>query len=168
MTLGKIRDLKRVVHTFCRAVYIIGGAGCMLGLVFLIVIDVGLRYLFNRPIASSHELVMFMMAIVVFTALSYCETRKGHVHIELIFSLLPKRLQKVMGGVTSILISGLFALIARQNVVRAIDLRLEGLTSAMLHVPVYPFYLMVAFGCALLSLVLLIDVLDSLLPIKDE
>lgn len=168
MTLGRVRDLKRGVHTFCRVVYIIGGAGCMLGLVFLIVIDVGLRYLFNRPIASSYELVKFMMAIVVFTALSYCETRNGHVHIELVFSLLSKRLQKIMRGVTSILISGLFALIAQQNVVRAMDLRLEGLTSAMLHVPVYPFYFMVAFGCAMLSLVLLVDVLESLIVTKEE
>ena len=136
----------------------------MLGLMFLIVTDVILRYLVNRPIDGSHELVMFMMAIVVFTALSYTATVGGHVKIELVVSRLPKRAQEALGGVTSLLSLGLFALIAQQNFVRAKALRLEGLTSSILHVPVYPFYLFAAFGCALLCLVLLVDVLDSLIP----
>lgn len=168
MAESRVGALKKAVHSFCRVVYIISGAGCMVGLVVLIVMDVSLRYIFNRPIASSFELVMFMMVIVVFTALSYSETQNGHVQIELLFLLLPKSLQKVIKSVNSILISGLFFLIAQQNIVRAKDLRIEGLRSAILHVPVYPFYLMVAFGCAVLSLVLLVDVLNSLIATKEE
>jgi TRAP-type C4-dicarboxylate transport system permease small subunit len=136
----------------------------MLGLVFLIVTDVGLRYLFNRPIMSTHELVMFTMAIVVFSALGYTASVDGHVRIDLVVSQLPKGTQRFFRGVTSLLSAGLFALIAQQNLVRVKTLRLEGLTSSILHVPVYPFYLFAAFGCALLSLVLLLDVLDSLMP----
>ncbi len=135
----------------------------MLGLMFLIVMDVCLRYLFNRPIMSTHELVMFMMAIVVFSALSYTETVDGHVKIDLVFSRLPKRAQTVLSGVICCISSGLFALMAQQNIVRTKALRLEGLTSSILHVPVYPFYLFAAFGFALLSLVLLVNGLDSLM-----
>lgn len=164
MTLGKAHALRRIIHGFSRVVYIVGGAGGMLGLVFLIVTDVGLRYLFNRPIMSTHELVMFLMAIVVFSALSYTETVDGHVKIDLVVSRLPKRAQEVLRGVISLVSGSLFVLIAYQNLVRAKALRLEGLTSSILHVPVYPFYLFAAFGCALLSLALLADVLDSLIP----
>jgi TRAP-type C4-dicarboxylate transport system permease small subunit len=164
MTLGNAHDLRRIIHGFSRVVYIIGGAGGMLGLAFLIVTDVGLRYLFNRPIVSTHELVMFLMAVVVFSALSYTETLDGHVRIDLVVSRLPRRAQGALRGVTSILSLGLFALIAQQNIVRAKALRLEGLTSSTLHMPVYPFYLFAAFGCALLCLVLLIDVVVSLIP----
>lgn len=168
MAESRIDALKKAVHSFCRVVYIISGAGCMVALVILIVMDVSLRFLFNRPIASSFELVMFMMVFVVFTALSYSETQNGHVQIELLFLLLPKRFQKVIKAVNSIIIAGLFILIAQQNVIRARGLRTEGLRSAILHVPVYPFYLMVAFGCALLSLVILVDVLNSFIPTKEE
>jgi len=164
MTFGNAHDLRRIIHGFSRVVYIIGGAGGMLGLTFVIVADVGLRYLFNRPIVSTHELVMFLMAIVVFSALSYTETVDGHVRIDLVVSRMPQRAQGALRGVTSILSLGLFALIAQQNIVRARGLWLEGLTSSILHVPVYPFYLFVAFGCALLCLVLLIDVVVSLIP----
>ncbi len=168
MTLDNAHYLRRKIHGFSRAVYIIGGAGGMIGLTFLIVADVCLRYLFNHPIVSSNELVMFMMAIVVFSALSYTETLDGHVRIDLVISRLPRRAQGALRGVTSILSLGLFALIAQQNIVRAKALRIEGLTSPILHVPVYPFYLFVAFGCALLCLVLLVNMVASLMPEDEE
>ncbi|MCK5554262.1 MAG: TRAP transporter small permease [Deltaproteobacteria bacterium] len=168
MTLGKVHGLRRMIHRFSRVVYIVGGAGCMLGLMFLIVTDVGLRYLFNRPIVSSHELVMFMMAIMVFSALGYTASVDGHVKIDLVVSRLPKGTQRFFRGVTSLLSGALYAAIAQQNIVRVKTLRLEGLTSSILHLPVYPFYLFAAFGCALLSLVLLLDVLDSLIPRRGE
>jgi len=140
----------------------------MVALMFLIVADVCLRYLFNRPIASSNELVMFLMAVVVFSALSYTETVDGHVIIDLVVSRLPRRAKTALRAITSIISLALFALIAQQNIVRAKALQAEGLTSSILHVPVYPFYLFAAFGCALLCVVLLIHVLVSLIPKGEE
>ncbi|UCH07118.1 MAG: TRAP transporter small permease [Deltaproteobacteria bacterium] len=140
----------------------------MVALMFLIVADVCLRYLFNSPIASSNELVMFLMAVVVFSALSYTETADGHVIIDLVVSRLPRTAQNALRGVMSILSLGLFALIAQQNIVRAKALQIEGLRSPILHVPVYPFYLFAAFGCALLCVVLLRHVLVSLIPKGEE
>ena len=164
MVQGKDYRLRRIVHGFSKAVYVMCGAGCMLGLMFLIVTDVGLRYLFNRPIMSSYELISFMIVIVVFSALGYTETVGGHVTVELVVQRLPKRVQRFLKFLTSLISAGLFALIAQQNMARASALRLEGLISQILHLPVYPFYLFAAFGSALLSLVLLLNVLDVLLP----
>jgi TRAP-type C4-dicarboxylate transport system permease small subunit len=168
MTLGNAHYLRRKIHGFSRTVYIIGGAGGMLALMFLISADVCLRYLFNSPIVSSNELVMFLMAVVVFSALSYTETVDGHVRIDLVISRLPQRAQSALRVITSILSLALFALIAQQNIVRAKALQIEGLRSPILHLPVYPFYLFAAFGCALLCVVLLIDVLVSLIPSGEE
>lgn len=168
MKFGNTRALRRIIHRCSRVVYIIGGAGGMLALTFLIVADVCLRYLFNRPITSSNELVMFLMAVVVFSALSYTETLDGHVRIDLVISRISPRAQSALRGVMSILSLGLFAVIAQQNIVRAKALRIEGLTSPILHVPVYPFYLFAAFGCALLCVVLLIHLLVSLIPKGEE
>ncbi|UCE34634.1 MAG: TRAP transporter small permease [Deltaproteobacteria bacterium] len=168
MKSGYAHALRRIIHRCSRVVYIIGGAGGMVALMFLIVADVCLRYLFNSPIASSNELVMFLMAVVVFSALSYTETADGHVIIDLVVSRLPRTAQNALRGVMSILSLGLFALIAQQNIVRAKALQAEGLTSSILHVPVYPFYLFAAFGCALLCVVLLIHVLVSLIPKGEE
>jgi TRAP-type C4-dicarboxylate transport system permease small subunit len=168
MKSGYAHALRRIIHRCSRVVYIIGGAGGMVALMFLIVADVCLRYLFNSPIASSNELVMFLMAVVVFSALSYTETVDGHVIIDLVVSRLPRGAKTALRGITSIISLALFALIAQQNIVRAKALQAEGLTSSILHVPVYPFYLFAAFGCALLCVVLLIHVLVSLIPKGEE
>jgi TRAP-type C4-dicarboxylate transport system permease small subunit len=168
MKSGYADALRRIIHRCSRVVYIIGGAGGMVALMFLIVADVCLRYLFNRPITSSNELVMFLMAVVVFSALSYTETVDGHVIIDLVISRLPRRAQTALRVITSTLSLALFALIAQQNIVRAKAQQTEGLRSPILHVPVYPFYLFVAFGCALLCAVLLIHVLVSLMPRGEE
>jgi TRAP-type C4-dicarboxylate transport system permease small subunit len=168
MKSGYAHALRRIIHRCSRVVYIIGGAGGMVALMFLIVADVCLRYLFNRPIASSNELVMFLMAVVVFSALSYTETANGHVIIDLVVSRFSSGVKTVVRGVMSILSLALFALIAQQNIVRAKALQIEGLRSPILHVPVYPFYLFVAFGCALLCVVLLIHLLVSLIPKGEE
>jgi TRAP-type C4-dicarboxylate transport system permease small subunit len=164
MKSGYAHALRRIIHRCSRVVYIIGGAGGMVALMFLIVADVCLRYVFNRPIASSNELVMFLMAVVVFSALSYTETVDGHVIIDLVVSRMPRGARTALRGITSILSLALFALIAQQNIVRAKALHIEGLRSPILHVPVYPFYLFAAFGCALLCVALLIHVLVSLIP----
>jgi len=168
MKSGYAHALRRIIHRCSRVVYIIGGAGGMVALMLLIVADVCLRYLFNSPIASSNELVMFLMAVVVFSALSYTETVDGHVIIDLVVSRLPRRAKTALRAITSIISLALFALIAQQNIVRAKALQAEGLTSSILHVPVYPFYLFAAFGCALLCVVLLIHVLVSLIPKGEE
>lgn len=133
----------------------------MVGMVLLILCDVGMRSLFNRPLMSSYELVMFLMVVVVFTALSYTQSEKSIVRIELVISRLPKKAQAFLEIITSFLSLGLVLLIAWRNVVRSIELRHEHIISPILHVPVYPFYLIVAFGLVLLSLVLLADILES-------
>lgn len=134
----------------------------MVGMVLLILYDVGMRNLFNRPLMSSYELVMFLMVVVVFTALSYTQSEKSIVKIELVVSQLPKKAQAFLEIITSFLSLGLVLLVAWRNVVRSIELRHEHLISPILHVPVYPFYLVVAFGLVLVSLVLFVEILESL------
>jgi len=165
---AKAYAFKKAINTLSRWVYIVCGAGCLLGLIVLITADVALRFLFNHPIMSSHELVMFMMGIAVFTMLSFTATQKGHVKIELLASRFPERIQKILEIIMSILSVGLFALISQQTIVRAKSLQSEGLTSSILHIPVYPFYLFAAFGFALLCLVVLASIVASLMPTDEE
>lgn len=158
----KLTVLAIAVRRLCRRIFLVGGVGCMLGMVLLILYDVGMRNLFNRPLMSSYELVMFLMVVVVFTALSYTQSEGSIVKIELMVSRLPKKVQAFFEMGTSLLSLGLFLLIAWRNVVRSIELHHEHLISPILHVPVYPFYLVVGFGTGLLSLVLFVEFLESM------
>ncbi|HUT70900.1 MAG TPA: TRAP transporter small permease [Desulfatiglandales bacterium] len=165
---ARAHALRKAIITLSRWVYTVCGAGCLLLMIVLITADVVARYLFNHPIMSSYELVMFLMGIAVFTTLSYTATEKGHVRIELLASRLSERMRKILDIIMSILSAGLFALISQQTIIRAKALQAEGLTSSILHIPVYPFYLFAAFGFALLCLVVLVNMGASLMPTDEE
>ena len=131
-------------------------------MMFLTASDVILRYVFNRPLVGAFDLTEYMMAIVVAFGLAYCAMMKGHVRVDLIVERFPQRAQAVIDSVTGLLSLGLFSLITWQCFVN-IKLQFDsGVTSTVLLIPVFPFVGMVGIGSALLSLILLIDFLESL------
>lgn len=125
-------------------------------------IDVTLRYLFNKPVPGSYEMTEFMMPIVIAFGLAYCALEKGHVKVELVTSMLPKRAQAAMNSIVSLLFLALFIGIAWQTWRRAEGMIHVGQLSIVLYIPVYPFVLAVAVGCAALCIVVLRDLFSNL------
>jgi TRAP-type C4-dicarboxylate transport system permease small subunit len=159
---AKLTALAIAIRRLCRRIFLVGGVGCMVSMVLLILYDIVMRNLFNRPLMSSYELVMFLMVGVVFTALGYTQSEGSIVKIELVVSRFPRKVQALIEMGTSFLSLGLVLLMAWRNVVRSMELRHEHIVSPILYVPVYPFYLVVAFGLVFLSLVLFVEILESL------
>ncbi|MDB9822287.1 TRAP transporter small permease [Deltaproteobacteria bacterium] len=158
---GKIHNSSKAIRRISRMIFLVGGAGGMTVMTLLILCDVGMRSFFNRPIMSSYEMVMFLMSVVVFASLGYTQSEKKVVRIELVVSLLPGKLQVLFEIITSFLSLGIVLLIAWRNVVRCMELRQEQVISPVLHLPVYPFYGVAAFGFLLLSSVIFMDILES-------
>ncbi|MBW1801647.1 MAG: TRAP transporter large permease subunit [Deltaproteobacteria bacterium] len=137
------------------------GVGFLAVMMFLTATDVILRYVFNRPITGSLELTELMMAIVVSFALAYAAVKNEHVNIDLITSRLPPKPQAALNTITSCLCFGVFALIAWRTVLYAEHQRLGNFETMSLQIPVYPFVYVVAFGCAVLCLVFLCNILEN-------
>lgn len=162
MWLSKAADwLNRIVRPAGRMLHSVG-IGVLAVMMFLTASDVTLRYIFNRPISGSFELTEYMMAIVVAFGLAYCAVEKGHVKIDLVVDRFPQRTQAIIDTITSLLSLGLFCVITWQC---ALQVKMQfdsGLTSTVLFIPAFPFVGVVAFGSAMLCLVLLTDFLDFL------
>ncbi len=131
-------------------------------MVLLVFVDVFLRYFFNRPITASSELIELMMVSVVFLGVAYTHLHKGHIKIDLIVNLLSQRAQVTINSITSFLNVGLFGLITWQSALNALEFSDVGLTTYILRMPVSPFAFLVPFGCLLLTLLLLRDLLNNL------
>lgn len=153
--------LERVAHPLSRVINNVG-IGLVMVMMLLTVMDVSLRYLFNRPIPGAFELTGFMMAILVFFALAYTAIQRGHITIDLVVSRLPQRIQAVIYSITYFLSLGLFSLVTWRNVLQAKTTWLRSDVSADLLIPIAPFAFLVALGLAVLSLVLLVNLLHSL------
>jgi TRAP-type C4-dicarboxylate transport system permease small subunit len=148
------RPAGRVLHSL--------GVGVLALMMFLTAADVILRYVFNRPIVGAFDLTEYMMAILISFGLAYCAMMKGHVTVDLVVSRLPQRAQAIMDCVTGLLSLGLFSLISWQCFVNVKLLYASGVTSTVLLIPVFPFVGVVGIGSAMLTLILLIDFLESL------
>ena len=129
--------------------------------------DVLLRWLFRKPITGTFEIVSFLGVIAVAFAMAHTSFEKGHVAVDLLVQLFPKKAQGVIEGFISILGMSLFALITWQCVVYGMDLQKAGEVSATLKFPLYPIIYGVAIGAAAVCLVLLVDCANAIAKIKE-
>jgi TRAP-type C4-dicarboxylate transport system permease small subunit len=128
---------------------------------FLIFINILLRRA-GKPIFGTYDYSCFLLAIMVAFAMAHCAVKEGHTRVDLIVAHLSQRIQGIVGSITGILSLGLFSLITWQCIVLANDIRRTGEVSMTALLPFYPYIYAVAFGCALLTLVILVDFIKSL------
>jgi TRAP-type C4-dicarboxylate transport system permease small subunit len=137
-------------------------------MMFLTMTDVVLRYIFNRPLAGAFEMAEYMMAVLVSFGIVYCAYAGGHVSVDVVFALLPKRIQRIINIITNVILFALFILIAWQNVLFVKETYRQGLTSAVLYIPAYPFIAIVAVGFMALCLVLFVDLVKALSELRGK
>jgi TRAP-type C4-dicarboxylate transport system permease small subunit len=114
-----------------------------------------------KPIYGTFDFVSFINTILVAFAIPYCALKGGHTQVEMVVERFSQRVQGIIGGIVGILGLGIFSLITWQCVVFAIDMKRSGELSMTALVPFYPYVYGIAFGCALLCLVILADLIKS-------
>lgn len=130
-------------------------------MMFLTAADVILRYIFNSPILFAQELTEFSMAVCISLGLSFCAVEKGHVSVDVIANKLPKRIQAIFDCFTGLLTIVFFLLIVWRTFLQMEFVAGNRITSLALLIPVYPFIGLVGVGFALFTLVLFMDLIDS-------
>jgi len=162
MQLGKAALwLERVISPIARSVNN-AGIGILMVMMFLTVVDVFLRFAFDKPIVGAYEMSEFMMVILVFFALAYTETIKGHIRVDVLVSHFPPRAQAIIDSTTYFLGLGVLALIVWQNFLVGMVKLKAGEITGSIPLPVGPFHMVIVFGAALFCLVMLVNLLDSL------
>jgi TRAP-type C4-dicarboxylate transport system permease small subunit len=127
--------------------------------------DVFLR-LFRMPIPGTYEIVSFMGAVAVSFAVARTSAEKGHVAVSLVVQLLPKRAQAVIESIIASFGIILFAFIAWQSVIYALGCQRSGEVSLTLQMPFYPIIYGVAFGAVIECLVLVVDLVNAVLELR--
>ncbi len=153
--------LAKIIYPTSRIVNIVG-AIVLAMMMFLVAADVTLRYGIDRPILGSVELVELMMIIVVFLAVAYTASQRGHVAIELVTSRFPQRAQAILDVFTSFLSLFFIVLVIWRSILRGNTMWHDHHVTTVLSIPVFPFLYIIAFGCLLLAIVLIANILDSL------
>ena len=140
-------------------------AAVLTAMMFLIMTDVVLRYVFSRPITGSYEIIQYMMAMLVSFAVVYCAHKQSHVSVDILFDLLPTKSQSIVRCAGALFVLVLFLLIAWENILYIKEIYDQRLTSTILYIPTYPFVAIVAVGFLGLCLVTFIDFFNALLGV---
>ena len=115
-----------------------------------------------RPIYGTFDYVSFFSVIIIALALAHCGMQKGHISVELITSRLPRRVQGIIGCLVNLLSMGFFIIVIWQCMVFAERMiRTKQVTMTAL-LPFYPFIYVIALGCFLFCLTILVELIKSL------
>jgi len=114
-----------------------------------------------RPVYGTYDMITVVGSIAVAFALAYCAVRGGHIAVEIIVQRLPLMAQAVIGSITGILSLGIFAIITWQLWLYGTDMWRVGNVTMSIYIPFYPFIYGVSFGCGVLLLVILVDLIKS-------
>ena len=136
----------------------------VVAMLFLVVGNILLRIVW-KPILGTYDIAGFIGAILIGFAIAYCALEKGQIQVELLVARLPERAQGIIGSITGILSLGIFSLVTWQCIVLANDMRRVGEVSMSAHISFYPYIYGIAFGCGLLCVVILIDLIKSLVKV---
>ena len=153
--MPKVSPLLNRMNTWLRG----AGALALTAMMLLTVADVTGRF-FKHPIFGSVELVGFLAVVVMGAAMPYTYQKDGHVGVEILLRLLPKKSRLMVEILTRCMSLVLFIVIAWQMFVYAADLRVSGEVSMNLELPVYLVVYVLAFCLVAFALTILQRIVD--------
>jgi len=131
------------------------GEICIVFNMLLIVSNILLRILLNKPLAGLVDYVGLLTTLIIGPSLAYCAVQGGHIRVEFIIEMFPKTVQKVV-GILENAISFVFLIVVTWYLGRhAYSAFLNKELPMTAKIPIYPFIYMVAVSVGLYALVTL-------------
>jgi TRAP-type C4-dicarboxylate transport system permease small subunit len=116
------------------------------------------------PIIGTFELMGFFGAIVTAFALGYTQVKRGHIAVDVLVNTFSDKAKKILQMISDLICCLFFLIAAWQLAIKATTLMKTGEVTETLQVIYYPFTYAVAFGCFVLSLTLLTELMKAILP----
>ena len=163
---GNMWILERISHYLNQVIIWI--AACFLAaMIFLTCANIFLR-IFWKPVIGTFELMGYFGAVVTAFALGYTQIKRGHISVDIVVLGFSKKIQKILHSINYLICLIFFAVVSWQIAKYATTLFETGEVTETLQIVYYPFTYGTAIGCAVLSLVFLVDFIESLFPKRED
>jgi TRAP-type C4-dicarboxylate transport system permease small subunit len=156
--------LDKISHALNQILIWIAGV-FLVTMILLTCANIFLRLVWT-PIRGTFELMEFFGAIVTAFALGYTQIKRGHIGIDIVVNQFSEKAQRILNGINYSICMIFFALAGWQISKWATTLWKTGEVTETLRIIFYPFTYGVAFGCFVLALVFLVDLLTVLVEGK--
>ena len=109
------------------------------------------RYLFNSPLDWVLDVSELLMVAAVFLGTAYLLQNNGHVRVDLVLNILPKKTVRVLSIVTAICVL-LFCVVLAWKSGQLAWMNRSTRSDSVVMFPLFPGYFMVFYGSCLLLL----------------
>lgn len=117
-----MNTLDRILSRCAIIAGLVSGLGLVLMLI-LIMTDVTLKYVADRPVTGTLEIVSYyFMPVMVYLALPYVEKSRDHIAVPLVTDMLPPGLRRGLELLVAVLSAGFLLLLAWTCAEKAMDL----------------------------------------------
>tara|TARA_R110000787_G_scaffold157252_1_gene271208 strand:- start:2477 stop:3028 length:552 start_codon:yes stop_codon:yes gene_type:complete len=137
-------------------------------LTLVIAADVTMRYFVNRPILGAVEASQFLLLLVFTLGLNFTTLTEKHIRMDLLFDMMPRRMQLGIEILSMFCGIVLFGALARQSFD---DYRFSIMISDAteeLNIPVWPFQFIMLVVFSLLCVQLVVTTLLKLMPTPEN
>jgi TRAP-type C4-dicarboxylate transport system permease small subunit len=133
------------------------GAGALALMVLIVVSNVVGRYVFRKPLLGAVEMMGLLTVVVVFCVLAFTESKRAHIVVDIVVSRLRGRTKAIMASIMCFIGAVFFIIVGWQGW----DLMWSNLfpdmrSTGVLSIPFAPIMFIMAFGCLLFGLELLV------------
>ena len=135
------------------------GSTAIAVMMFLTVADIIGRRVLNTPVYGTYEISSLLMVIAVFFTIPLCQYLKGHITIDVLVMHLPKRGKNILNAFLYLLVLATFALITRQLYIYGLKMMKDNMTIGAISLPVYPFVFIGVLGCAMMCLIVIMQLI---------
>lgn len=153
--IGKIIDILSAI-----------GMGVTFILMIVTAADTILRKAFSVALLGSLEITEMGMVILIFFGIASNQVSKGHVSVDMFIDLFPRKLRHLSDTIVlsiEVIVMGLMTYAAFQQSLSYFD---KSLTTDVLHIPVWPFAILMSLGLFLFTVMLLLDAIISAVSIN--
>jgi TRAP-type transport system small permease protein len=133
----------------------------------LVVTDVIRYQVVHEPLPGTHEVVELIAAVILSMGIGYLTFVRGHVSVGLLVDLFRPRVQAVFDLVTGVIALGFTIWLTQGVFEMAIRNFNYGWVTGVLEIPRHPFMFLIALSLALACVVLVRDLIQSVIVIRN-
>jgi len=162
-----MEKVKRIFYRCAGGVGVISAVG-YLAIIAICIFDVLLEKTISRPITGSYELVERCMVVAVFASFAYAQAKKAHINMMILIERFPRFSRLITLGLASLLSVGITGYAAYAAYTQTGTAMRMGTMTAVLHIPLWPFFMLQAIALFFLAVILLLDTIYVFAAVKSD
>lgn len=96
--------------SFLERVLVVASAASILFMMLVLVVDVGGRYLFNRPLSWAYDIIsIYLLPLIVYLAIADAYRRNQHISVDMLYNLMDRRLKRLVRLLSAVVVIGVMA-----------------------------------------------------------